>query len=473
MTIYLPIARKFRPTRFADVVGQAAVVQTLKNAILQGKTSHAYLFCGLRGTGKTSLARIFAKALNCESPINQVEPCNACSSCKEITGGYSLDVIEIDGASNRGIDDIRKLSENIGIATFQGRYRIYIIDEVHMLTKEAFNALLKTLEEPPQNVKFFLATTEPHKILPTILSRCQRFDLKRIDESLIVQKLHEIVKDLQMDVEEDVLLLIAALSEGSLRDAETLLDRILITETSPIGMDAATRIFALLPVQLFGKLDETFASGEIGAIFSIADEIFGSGFNTNYLLDSLIQHYRHIFYAYHSSIASLKATKQEKEITAKALTIYSMDQIYFILDFLISLQSRKQNLEFSRTEIEMILLHIVQTKQRVSLDQVLAELQGRPITTPKAPAPLEAVKVEEKHILKAPVVIQPIEEMVPIAPAPPLSPVVAPTPVEAIPFTTPPPSKPLLISSPLEEDIRQETLLRFASVELGGMLKKH
>ena len=319
MSEYQSIARKFRPTRFAEVVGQTGVVQTLKNAILLKKSSHAYLFTGLRGTGKTSLARIFAKSLNCSSPIDQVEPCNLCSSCKEITKGHSLDVVEIDGASNRGIDDIRKLNENIAIATFQGKYRIYIIDEVHMLTKEAFNALLKTLEEPPPNVKFFLATTEPQKVLSTILSRCQRFDLKRIDDNLIIEKLCQISKELAIDVEEDVFILITSLAEGSLRDAETLLDRILVTENPPITVESARKIFALLPTTLFAKLDATFSSGEISQIFVIAQEIFSSGFNTNYFLDALIKHYRDILYAYYSPIDSIYLIKEEKRSLKKLL----------------------------------------------------------------------------------------------------------------------------------------------------------
>ena len=176
---YQVIARKYRPQTFADVIGQTAIVTTLKNALKFHKLAHAYLFCGCRGTGKTTLARVFSKALNCQKLTENFEPCNQCQSCLEISQGRSLDVIEIDGASHRGIDDIRQINDTIGYAPSSGKYKIYIIDEVHMLTKEAFNALLKTLEEPPANVKFFFATTEPHKVLQTIMSRCQRFDLSR------------------------------------------------------------------------------------------------------------------------------------------------------------------------------------------------------------------------------------------------------------------------------------------------------
>ncbi|MBU6447179.1 MAG: DNA polymerase III subunit gamma/tau, partial [Verrucomicrobia bacterium] len=207
---YQVLARKYRPQSFRDVLAQDAAVTTLKNAIRFDKVAHAYLFCGSRGVGKTTLARLFAKALNCQSLTADFEPCNQCSSCHEISSGQSLDVIEIDGASNRGIDDIRQINETVGYAPSRGRYKIYIIDEVHMLTKEAFNALLKTLEEPPEQAKFFFATTEAHKVLPTIISRCQRFDLARIPPSLIVSKLGEIALDLNRMVDKEALELIAA-----------------------------------------------------------------------------------------------------------------------------------------------------------------------------------------------------------------------------------------------------------------------
>jgi len=194
---YQVLARRYRPQRFSDVVGQQAILQTLKNAIARDLVAHAYLFSGSRGVGKTTLARLFAKALNCTSLGNDGEPCNTCPSCIDITSGQSLDVIEIDGASNRGIDDIRQINETVGFAPSHGKYKIYIIDEVHMLTKEAFNALLKTLEEPPEKAKFFFATTEPHKVLPTIISRCQRFDLGRILPAQIFAKLGLIAKELK------------------------------------------------------------------------------------------------------------------------------------------------------------------------------------------------------------------------------------------------------------------------------------
>ena len=222
---YLIFARKFRPERFEEIVGQESVTQILQNAISSGRIPQSFLFAGPRGVGKTSTARILAKALNCvKGPTDS--PCNQCEICGEITRTNSLDVIEIDGASNRGIEEIRTLRENVKFKPAQSRFKIYVIDEVHMLTGEAFNALLKTLEEPPEHVKFIFATTEPHKVPLTILSRCQRFNFKRIPTEAIAEKLQEIAKAEGLKPETKALFLIARVSDGSLRDAETLLDQL-------------------------------------------------------------------------------------------------------------------------------------------------------------------------------------------------------------------------------------------------------
>jgi DNA polymerase-3 subunit gamma/tau len=216
--------RKYRPQSFEEIVGQQHVVKTLQNEIAAGNVSHAYLFCGPRGSGKTSIARLFAKALNCEKPKNG-EPCNECGSCLEITQGNSIDLIEIDAASHRGIDDIRELKEGIKFAPVKSKYKIFIIDECHQLSKDAANALLKTLEEPPSHAIFILATTESNKMIPTIVSRCQRFDFKKLQVSEIVEKLQFICKKEKVKAEEAALSLIALNARGSFRDAESLLDK--------------------------------------------------------------------------------------------------------------------------------------------------------------------------------------------------------------------------------------------------------
>ncbi|WP_337606413.1 DNA polymerase III subunit gamma/tau [Claveliimonas sp.] len=221
---YMALYRKFRPGEFEDVKGQDAIVTTLKNQIRTDRIGHAYLFCGTRGTGKTTVAKIFAKAVNCEHP-NEGSPCGECAMCRSIAAGTSMNVIEIDAASNNGVDNIREIREEVAYRPTEGKYKVYIIDEVHMLSIGAFNALLKTLEEPPEYVIFILATTEAHKIPVTILSRCQRYDFKRISIDTISGRLDELIKKEGLDVEEKAVRYIARMADGSMRDALSLLDQ--------------------------------------------------------------------------------------------------------------------------------------------------------------------------------------------------------------------------------------------------------
>ncbi|HSF58933.1 MAG TPA: DNA polymerase III subunit gamma/tau, partial [Candidatus Binatia bacterium] len=222
---YLVLARKWRPQNFDDIVGQEPITRTLQNAIRAQRIAHAYLFTGVRGVGKTTAARILAKALNCEKGPTP-SPCNQCTHCRDITAGHCIDVLEIDGASNRGIDEIRQIIENVRYQPAQCRFKIYVIDEVHQVTKDAFNALLKTLEEPPPSVKFILATTEPHRLPETILSRCQRYDFRRIPLREIVRRLSEISQREGLKITDDALVLVARESDGSMRDAQSLLEQI-------------------------------------------------------------------------------------------------------------------------------------------------------------------------------------------------------------------------------------------------------
>ena len=224
MSSYMALYRKFRPDGFEDVKGQDAIVKTLRNQLKAERIGHAYLFCGTRGTGKTSVAKIFAKAVNCEHPA-EGSPCGECAACRAIASGASMNVIEIDAASNNGVDNIREIREEVAYRPTQGRYKVYIIDEVHMLSIGAFNALLKTLEEPPEYVIFILATTEAHKIPITILSRCQRYDFKRISIDTIAERLSELIGKEGLDVEEKAVRYIARMADGSMRDALSLLDQ--------------------------------------------------------------------------------------------------------------------------------------------------------------------------------------------------------------------------------------------------------
>jgi len=240
---YLALYRRYRPKTFAEVIGQKSIIQTLCNALATNHVSHAYLFCGQRGTGKTTVARLLAKAVNCENrKENEYEPCNQCGSCIEINEGRSLDLIEIDAASNRGIDEIRELKDGIRFAPVKSKYKVFIIDEVHMLTKEAFNALLKTLEEPPTHAIFILATTEPEKLPPTIISRTQRFDFKKLTLNEIISRLKILTEAEKVNITPDALKEIAISAEGSLRDAESFLDQIISLGYKQIDLNSLEEV---------------------------------------------------------------------------------------------------------------------------------------------------------------------------------------------------------------------------------------
>lgn len=252
--VNLVLYRKYRPQNFSEVIGQDHIVQTLTNSIKGKNISHAYLFCGPRGSGKTTVARIFAKAINCQNPSSS-EPCNKCSSCVEIVAGKSMDLIEIDAASHRGIDDVRELREGIKFAPVKSKYKVFIIDESHQLTKDAANALLKTLEEPPSHAVFLLATTEAHKMIPTIISRCQRFDFRRLQVPELIKKLEIISKKENIKFDESALSLIALNSRGSFRDAESLLDEC-ISFSGSGGLIKTADIKELLGIVEVGQIAE-------------------------------------------------------------------------------------------------------------------------------------------------------------------------------------------------------------------------
>ncbi len=285
--------RKYRPQTFAQVVGQEHVVKTLKGALSTGRIGHAYLFTGPRGTGKTSLARIFAKALNCAKRGKDGDPDNSCPSCTVTNEGRSLDLIEIDAASNRGIDEIRNLKESASVAAPSGGYKVFVIDEVHMLTKDAFNALLKILEEPPSHVVFVLATTEPHKILPTVLSRVQRFDFRRLTPKQIFEKLKEIAKAEKINIEEDGLKAIAVSSDGALRDAEVSLSK-LRSYQGKITVDDVNDALGLVPFNYHPEfMSHLVANDKVSALHFI-QRIHESGVDLEHFTKDFIEYLRKV-----------------------------------------------------------------------------------------------------------------------------------------------------------------------------------
>jgi DNA polymerase-3 subunit gamma/tau len=288
---YEVFARKYRPQTFDDLVGQTHVSRTLKNAVAQNRLAHAYLFVGPRGVGKTSTARILAKSLNCvKGPT--VTPCGVCDNCREIAAGNSLDVIEIDGASNNSVEDVRQLRDNVRYAPAKGRYKIYLIDEVHMLSQAAFNALLKTLEEPPPHVKFIFATTEPQKVLPTILSRCQRFDLHRIPANLIAQHLQFIAGKEKITLEPAAAHAIARGAEGGLRDAESMLDQLVAFCGEKIGENDVLNVFGFTSEQTVVDLTGQILRGETPGALELLYQQSESGKDMMRLMSDLIAYLR-------------------------------------------------------------------------------------------------------------------------------------------------------------------------------------
>jgi DNA polymerase III subunit gamma/tau len=319
MSDYIVTARKWRPMVFEDVVGQGHVTQTLRNAIASGRLAHAYLFSGPRGVGKTTTARLLAKAINCRSP-REANPDNACDICREITDGTSFDVLEIDGASNRGIDEIRNLRESVRYAPAKGKYKVYIVDEVHMLTRESFNALLKTLEEPPSHVMFIFATTEIHKVPQTILSRCQRFDFRRIALHEIAQNLTAIARDEALSVDEESILLIARKGDGSLRDAQSLFDQVVSLCGRTITHRQILEALNIVDLEVFFRVTDLIAARDARGILALVDEIFRQGHDIKEFLSGLAEHLRNLMVAKTTGTTEIIETSDvyRKRYTAEA-----------------------------------------------------------------------------------------------------------------------------------------------------------
>jgi DNA polymerase-3 subunit gamma/tau len=390
---YEVFARKYRPQTFDDLVGQTHVSRTLKNAVAQNRLAHAYLFVGPRGIGKTSTARILAKSLNCiKGPT--VTPCGKCDNCREIAGGNSLDVIEIDGASNRGIDDVRELRDNVRYAPAKGRYKIYIIDEVHMLTKEAFNALLKTLEEPPAHVKFIFATTEPDKVLPTILSRCQRFDLHRIPANLIAQHLQFIAGKEKITLEPAAAHAIARGAEGGLRDAESMLDQLVAFCGEKISKNDVLNVFGFTSEQTVIDLTGRILRGETPEAIDLLHQQSESGKDMMRLMSNLIAYLRDllVFKAKPDALKEDVDPDVQKSLAAHAELI-TTDRLLDLIDQFAAAEGRMKWAPNKKLHFEVAIIKAIQTLGQATLDEVierLGELRDGKTITQKESSPVTA-----------------------------------------------------------------------------------
>jgi len=374
---YQVIARKYRPQRFSDVVGQEHVTQTLSHAIEQNRIAHAYLFCGPRGTGKTTIARIFAKCLNATNgptaDFDDLDP-----RVQEITEGRSLDVIEIDAASNRGIEDIRGLRETVRYAPATGKFKVYIIDEVHMLSKDAFNALLKTLEEPPDHAKFLFATTEPEKVLATILSRCQRFDLRRIPAALIVKHLTQISGLEQVQVDPAALYAIARGAEGGMRDAESTLDQLISFCGNRIEEADVLSMFGLTAQRQLLGLAQAVLDGQVESALRQLNDLASNGKDLARLLSDLLNHFRNllIFQVSRGDLRMLEVSEAEASALAEQSKLTSAEGLTRILDVFGSAEMRLRDASSKKILVEVTLLKAIEARNALSLDAVLKQLQA-------------------------------------------------------------------------------------------------
>lgn len=492
---HMPLARRYRPQTFAQVLGQDLTVTALKNALTHKKTAHAYLFCGTRGCGKTTLARLLAKAINCQSLSADGEPCTTCTSCLALQAGHHLDVIEIDGASHRGIDDVRQIKETVSFQPSVGAFKVYIIDEVHMLTKEAFNALLKTLEEPPATVKFIFATTEPHKVPTTILSRCQRFTLKRIPQNTIEQLLKTVLDAEGVEYEPQALAEIADRGEGSFRDSLSLLDQSLAFHPKHVTAAAVEELLGLADLSLLKHYEDCLSLGESGKTLLFVQEVLSTGIEASYFLEELQRHYR-LLLSFVCGVYTQSLAPAREEFYKQLTPSYHERDILLILDFL---QESLQQARFSlqpRLHLEMTLLHLLQKPWKFSINNLLARLEAleERLTTScenLAPTPIVSMpqskpvapQAEPKitsHLKASALQPASSQEMVKSAALPKKSSKESVRMPQAIVQEEPTPTvveatAVKLSNSTLSEETmmpgKYETLLHFATKELGGHLR--
>lgn len=375
---YEALARKWRPQQFDDVVGQEHVTRTLRNAIRQSRLHHAYLFVGPRGIGKTSIARIFAKALCCLNGGPTETPCDQCENCREIMGGNNLDVIEIDGASNNGVEQVRALRDTVKFAPARSPFKIYIIDEVHMLSSGAFNALLKTLEEPPPHVKFMFATTEPERVLPTIISRCQRFDLRRIAVGAIVERLGLIADSDGIEADPDALLAVARGAEGGLRDAESALDQLIAFTGKRITEADVLTVFGLVSRETLDGMVTAVLEGQLKELLATVQALDDTGKDLSRLVVELISSFRNllVFLNVDTPESALDVPERQLAVYAEQAKLTNTGRLLRVVTLLSEAENRMRYALSRRILLETVLIRCARAATVVTLDEILDKINA-------------------------------------------------------------------------------------------------
>lgn len=446
---YVALYRQWRPQDFENLVGQNHISTTLKNAIVLGKIGHAYLFSGPRGTGKTSTAKIFAKSLNCINGPTP-EPCNVCANCERINNGTSMDVLEIDAASNRGIDEIRELRETVKFAPVDGRYKVYIIDEVHMLTTEAFNALLKTLEEPPPHVVFILATTEAHKIPATIHSRCQRYDFRRIGSLEIEQRLADVAQHSGIAVAPDALKLIASHADGGLRDALSILDQCTTMDDGLITAQKVRQLLGLIGHEWVWRITETLAERDFKAVLLALNELIILGKEVRQLLLELALYMRSIMLVKAApTIDSIELYGDDRVVLAKHGDLFAHEEIIQIIQILNEGANEARWAPEPRITAEVTLLSICRRSAGGDMDALLARIVA--LEAQFSRVPIGQSMAPTTRVVEP---VTPVTRTVPIVSAPLKSPVMEPSAVKVEPVKKHAQLETIVVASEATGDIK-------------------
>lgn len=381
---YVVTARKWRPQKFNEVVGQEHITATLKNALRNNRLAHAYLFTGPRGVGKTTTARILAKTLNCLNP-KDFEPCNECEMCLSIQNSQSLDIIEIDGASNRGIDEIRTLRESVKYAPTKGKYKVYIIDEVHMLTKESFNAFLKTLEEPPAHTIFIFATTDAHKVPLTIISRCQRFDFRRIQLDTIKSTLKQIADSEKIQIDDKTLTILAKKSDGALRDAESYFDQVVSFCGNKIDSETVARMLNLIDDEIYFTISDAVINKSFKSVFEVTKTLYENGWDFVDFMGGLIEHFRNIMTVVITEKTELVETAEVyRKRYIEYMDRFSEGDLLRLLNFLNKIQQELRFSQNQKLKIEIALSHLVGLERSATISDVLSKIDSANEPTQKS-----------------------------------------------------------------------------------------